>query len=86
MDPAVEEKLSGTQHEEAVLDLPLVSYDQALEKATLLRLDCLVLPIMAMLYLLSIMDRSNVGNARIAGMQKDLKLTDWEYQVGEFLR
>lgn len=35
-----------------------------------------------MLYLLAWLDRANVGNARVAGMAKDLGLSDWEYKTG----
>ena len=56
--------------------------DPKLAQSVLRRLDCVVLPIVGMLYLLSIIDRSNIGNARVAGLQRDLGLSDWEYQTG----
>jgi hypothetical protein len=31
--------------------------------------------------LLSFLDRANIGNARIAGLQKDLKLTNYQFSV-----
>jgi hypothetical protein len=37
-------------------------------------------------YLIAFLDRSNIGNARVAGLQKDLKLTDVEYQIGAYLQ
>ncbi|KAF9038138.1 MFS general substrate transporter [Panaeolus papilionaceus] len=55
--------------------------DTALEKRAVLLLDLTVLPMMTLLYLLSFMDRSNIGNARIAGLQHDLNLTDHQYQI-----
>lgn len=36
-----------------------------LDRKTLLRLDLLLVPIVAMLYLLSFLDRANIGNARV---------------------
>jgi hypothetical protein len=54
-----------------------------LERETRLRLDILLIPLTLMLYLLAWLDRANVGNARVAGMAADLKLSDWEYKTGK---
>jgi len=40
-----------------------------------------VLPVVAMFYLLSFLDRTNLGNAKVAGLQKDLKLTNEQYSI-----
>ncbi|CZR61499.1 related to nicotinamide mononucleotide permease [Phialocephala subalpina] len=47
--------------------------DTAAEKALLWKLDTRLIPLLFALYLMSYMDRSNVGNAKIAGMSKALK-------------
>ncbi|CAG7559841.1 unnamed protein product [Fusarium equiseti] len=44
------------------------------EKALLRKLDLRLLPAVGILYLLSFLDRSNVGNARIEGMIDDLHM------------
>ncbi|PPQ96631.1 hypothetical protein CVT26_010671 [Gymnopilus dilepis] len=44
-------------------------------------MDWTILPIMTMFYLLSFLDRANIGNARVAGLEKGLKLTDKQYQI-----
>lgn len=50
------------------------------EEAKLIRkLDWHLLPIIFVLYSLSVLDRSNLGNAKIAGMQKDIDLTGYRY-------
>lgn len=36
-----------------------------LDRKTVLRLDLLLVPLVAMLYLLSFLDRANIGNARV---------------------
>lgn len=46
--------------------------DIAAEKALLWKLDSRLIPLLFTLYLMSYMDRSNVGNAKIAGMSKAL--------------
>ncbi|KAJ9215692.1 hypothetical protein DTO166G4_2798 [Paecilomyces variotii] len=52
------------------------------EKALLRKLDLRLLPPLTLLYLLSFLDRSNVGNARIEGMATDLKITGDQYLNG----
>lgn len=52
------------------------------EKALLRRIDYKLLPALSFLYLLSFLDRSNVGNARIEGLTTDLKITGDQYLTG----
>ncbi|ORY70451.1 major facilitator superfamily domain-containing protein [Pseudomassariella vexata] len=52
------------------------------EKALLRKLDARLLPAVGVLYLLSFLDRSNVGNARIEGMLNDLHMTGNQYLTG----
>ncbi|KAF9480332.1 MFS general substrate transporter [Pholiota conissans] len=51
------------------------------ERKAVRKMDYTLLPVMAMFYLLSFLDRSNIGNARVAGLQKDLHMTDRQYQI-----
>jgi hypothetical protein len=44
------------------------------EKKLLRKIDLRVLPPLAALFLLAFLDRTNIGNARIQGMIKDLKM------------
>ncbi|PPQ76146.1 hypothetical protein CVT26_011796 [Gymnopilus dilepis] len=50
-------------------------------KQAVRKLDMTILPIMTMFYLLSFLDRSNIANARVAGLQKSLHMTDKQYQI-----
>jgi len=43
---------------------------------------CRILPILAILFLLSFLDRTNVGNAKIIGLEEDLGITDHQYDIG----
>lgn len=52
------------------------------EKALVRKLDYKLLPALTFLYLLSFLDRSNVGNARIEGLVDDLHITGNEYLTG----
>ncbi|KAI7361934.1 hypothetical protein KC336_g21752, partial [Hortaea werneckii] len=54
--------------------------DPALEKKVLRKLDWNLVTLVSWLYLLAFLDRSNIGNARIAGMEEDLNLSGSDYQ------
>ncbi|KAF2658769.1 MFS general substrate transporter [Lophiostoma macrostomum CBS 122681] len=50
------------------------------DKAVRRKLDRRLVSFMALLYSLSFLDRSNIGNARIAGLATDLKLDSQQYE------
>ncbi|GAA5988051.1 hypothetical protein JCM10908_002043 [Rhodotorula pacifica] len=52
-----------------------------LDRAAVRRLDYTVLPLAAIAYLLNFLDRSNLGNAKVAGLAKDLHLTSHQYLI-----
>lgn len=57
-------------------------FTEAQTKRLLRRCDKYLLPFLALLYLLSFLDRTNIGNARLAGLEEDLKMTGkWDYNV-----
>lgn len=51
-----------------------------IERRVIRKMDLRIVPIVTALYVLAFLDRSNIGNARIAGMTKDLKLVGNDYQ------
>ncbi|PLB44216.1 vitamin H transporter [Aspergillus steynii IBT 23096] len=56
-------------------------FDPELEKKLLRKLDWRVIPALWFLFLISFMDRSNIGNAKIAGMTKELNLVGNQYNL-----
>lgn len=52
------------------------------ERSLVRKLDRILLPALTLLYLLSFLDRSNVGNARIEGLTTDINMTGDEYLTG----
>lgn len=50
-----------------------------LEKKTIRKVDLYLIPWLCLLYLISFLDRTNIGNAKIEGLQKDLKMTNNQY-------
>lgn len=48
-------------------------------KKVLTKLDLRLIPVVSLLYLLSFLDRGNIGNARIEGMAESLNMTGPQY-------
>ncbi|KAJ5184262.1 hypothetical protein N7492_001878 [Penicillium capsulatum] len=59
---------------------------QSRQAAIRKKFDRRVLPIVCILYILSYLDRGNIGNAKTAGLDKDLQLTDnqWSWVLYAF--
>ncbi|KAL4867472.1 hypothetical protein BDV12DRAFT_171260 [Aspergillus spectabilis] len=55
--------------------------DPVAEKALLRKLDMWIVPPVILLYLLSFLDRVNIGNARLYKMEEDLGLEGDQYQI-----
>ncbi|KAL4980300.1 major facilitator superfamily domain-containing protein [Aspergillus desertorum] len=55
--------------------------ERKLDRETLNRLDMILMPMTLIVYLLAWLDRANVGNARVAGLDTDLNLSDYQYKV-----
>ena len=49
------------------------------EAAVLRKLDFRLLPLVFVLYSLSVLDRSNLGNAKLAGLATDIDLNGYRY-------
>lgn len=73
----VEEVLPAIKDVEATR----VNYDDKERSRILRKMDLRLLPFVSLLYLLSFLDRSNIGNARVAGMAEDLDLVGLKYNV-----
>ncbi|KAF7428025.1 hypothetical protein PC9H_007244 [Pleurotus ostreatus] len=73
----VQEVLPAIKDVEAIR----VNYDDKERSRILRKMDLRLLPFVSLLYLLSFLDRSNIGNARVAGMAEDLNLVGLKYNV-----
>ncbi|PNP77094.1 hypothetical protein FNYG_09563 [Fusarium nygamai] len=82
--PADEIELVNRQEQEA---MPNAYHDVSGEyptkkrKKVLLKMDLHIIPLLMILYLLSYIDRANIGNAKIEGIEADLGLTPKQYQI-----
>ncbi|KAJ4355059.1 hypothetical protein N0V95_003277 [Ascochyta clinopodiicola] len=55
--------------------------DRAAERRLLRKLDLRILPVLWVLYLVNFIDRANIGNAKIQGMEKELKLVGQRFNI-----
>lgn len=59
----------------------LVHIDPKVESRLRLKLDLYTVPTVSLLYLFCFIDRANIGNAKIAGFEKDLGLVGYDYNM-----
>ena len=79
------EKVEDVIQEDLALhaELQHLSEDEVkdLDRTLTRRLDCTLLPVVILLFLLNILDRNNIANAKVAGLTKTLGITDQEYNT-----
>jgi hypothetical protein len=59
----------------------LVRFDPKAESRLRLKIDLMIIPTVALLYLFCFIDRANIGNARLAGLEKDLNMKGYDYNA-----
>ncbi|KAK5106021.1 hypothetical protein LTS08_000137 [Lithohypha guttulata] len=59
----------------------LVHFDPVAERKLRLKIDLYIVPTVALLYLFCFIDRANIGNARLAGLERDLKMAGYDYNM-----
>ncbi|KAF1946652.1 MFS general substrate transporter [Clathrospora elynae] len=59
----------------------LEGVDPVFEAKLVRKLDLFIIPVVMLLYLLSFLDRVNIGNARLYGLQEDLNMSDNQFQT-----
>ncbi|KAF1945416.1 MFS general substrate transporter [Clathrospora elynae] len=81
-DKQIEEKHVYTIENLPDPDAGLSEEERAAHDKKLLRkLDFKLIPWLSFLYLISFLDRTNIGNAKVDGLQEDLGLTDGQYNA-----
>ncbi|CAG9991041.1 unnamed protein product [Clonostachys byssicola] len=71
------DKLSVANPEEGTLPV----YDDPETKRILRKVDYRLIPMLTLLYVVGFLDRGNIGNAKVAGMNVDLGLTSSQYNI-----
>ncbi|PVH21723.1 hypothetical protein CXQ85_000713 [Candidozyma haemuli] len=77
--PSVEWVEESKDEETGVVDID--QYSDIDEKKLLWKIDLHLIPLFTVLYLLSFLDRGNIGNAKIEGLAEDLNLEGNQYNL-----
>ncbi|KAL4870279.1 hypothetical protein BDV12DRAFT_207940 [Aspergillus spectabilis] len=73
-----QEDTSGLSQEELAL---VRNFPEDKKRKVLWKVDIRLVPLLTLLYLLSYINRANIGNAKIEGLVGDLSMTDDQYRV-----
>jgi len=77
-----ESKLQSSEAGSPVPVLPtLGQYDLEAERRLLRKLDWRLLPLFTLLYCTNFVDRTAIGNAKIAGLEKDLHMQGYDFNI-----
>ncbi|KAB8205406.1 major facilitator superfamily domain-containing protein [Aspergillus parasiticus] len=69
-------------HEEVIQVTQLTPEELAIEKKLRRRIDCLIMPLVILVYLMNYIDRNNYAAAKLQGLMEDLHINDQQYQTG----
>jgi hypothetical protein len=75
-DPDLAHPAAGYRNGETAVLPPGVT-----ERGLLTRIDLRIIPVLSIMYLLAFLDRTNVANAAVFGLQKDLGLSSTQYST-----
>ncbi|KAK9458435.1 major facilitator superfamily domain-containing protein [Dipodascopsis uninucleata] len=79
---ALQDAKADSEHEEDLVQAAREYVPNTEEEKKLVRkIDLYLLPTVFFMYLMSYMDRTNVGNAKVAGMANDLNLSSSDYSI-----
>lgn len=72
--PSMEGEAKTSHFEETTIDAEgrVGGFDEASTRTLVRKIDWYLIPFLALLYLLSFLDRTNIGNARLAGLEASL--------------
>lgn len=62
-------------------DLGVLCPPHTTQRRLVSKIDLRVIPVLSILYLLAFLDRTNIANASVFGLQKDLQLTGTQYNT-----
>jgi len=75
------EHFDGVKPEDLERDVAFYTPGTAEEARLVRKIDKRLLPMLWLMYIFNYLDRTNIGNAKTGGMQKDLALTSSEYSL-----
>ncbi|KAH9232469.1 hypothetical protein K456DRAFT_1838847 [Colletotrichum gloeosporioides 23] len=78
---ANDQKNMGNEPQHIETSGQTITWTEEEEKALVKKIDLFLMPTIWLMYLLSYMDRTNIGNAKIAGMADDIGLSSSQYSI-----
>lgn len=76
------EKQTDAKHASVVLPAPDDDAVDSVEARKIIRrIDFRLIPLLAFLYMLTFLDRVNIGNARLWNMERDLGMAGYDYNI-----
>jgi MFS family permease len=81
----------STSHHETLTDPDLkhgeinIPHDDSLDAKVLRKCDLHVVPILTVLFLFAFLDRINIGNARLLGLEEELDMQGHQYNIALFV-
>jgi MFS family permease len=79
IEKPVDPSMDAIEYESKEPSSPEIDY--AVEKKLVGKIDQVIVPLVMITYLLCFLDRTNIGNARLYGLEKDLQLRATQYQT-----
>ncbi|ETW81272.1 major facilitator superfamily [Heterobasidion irregulare TC 32-1] len=79
--PDAESKVDGPASDRPMFEHITKTRSGDAQAAVMTKIDLMIIPLVGIIYFVSFLDRANIGNARIAGIQKDLNMTDHQFSV-----
>lgn len=80
--PSDLETQTAAEHAFVVFPAPDGDAVDAVEaKKIIRRIDFRLIPLLALLYMLTFLDRVNIGNARLWNMERDLGMAGYDYNI-----
>lgn len=82
---STEKNLAEKDVDLGTCEVEAAGFDPARTKALLRKCDRVLLPFLALLYLLSFLDRTNIGNAKLAKLEAGLNMEGLDYNVSKMV-
>ncbi|KAK3313069.1 major facilitator superfamily domain-containing protein [Apodospora peruviana] len=82
VDDQVASDMKLEDQQSRLLEAEADQHHASMSRRILFKMDTRILPVLALLFLCSFLDRTNVGNARILGLEHDLGLSNQQYNQG----
>ncbi|KAL3475975.1 major facilitator superfamily domain-containing protein [Aspergillus californicus] len=73
--------VTETPPEKLTQDENAFTFDREAEARLRRKIDWYIVPLAALMYLFCFIDRANIGNARLAGLEEDLDMTGYDYNT-----